>query len=90
MLGNSWAAAQLAASQEGLSSMSEWVSISIAGQRVAKHILVATNTQATVEEFTIFVLKSIYKKEDVDIIMLHLHILQKKNVGNKNKVTQPY
>jgi hypothetical protein len=27
MLGSSWAAAQLAASQEGLSSMSEWVSI---------------------------------------------------------------
>jgi hypothetical protein len=26
MLGNSWGAAQVAASQEGLSSMSEWVS----------------------------------------------------------------
>jgi hypothetical protein len=26
MLGSSWAAAQLAASQEGLSSMNEWVS----------------------------------------------------------------
>jgi hypothetical protein len=34
MLGISWVAAQLAASQEGLSSMSEWVSITAVSQRL--------------------------------------------------------